>query len=164
MINAMFATDEIGGMGFDGKLPWPHNREDMLWFKSHTVGDVVVMGSKTWEGGMPKPLPGRVNWVVTRDMDKKFPGSDGVWYGSPKDLCWQLASVHKDKNIWVIGGAFLLLSMQGFFDRIYHTSIKGVYQSDTSIEPSVLITDRYKRIYHDDSNDKTEFNIYAKLP
>lgn len=169
MINAMFATDEANGMGFDGKLPWPHNKEDMRWFKSHTAGDVVVMGRKTWEGGMPKPLPGRLNWVVTgstlkNDQAEVFlqKGANGVWNNSPVALVKWLNEKHRDRTIWVIGGSMLLQSMAGIFDRVYHTKITGTYECDTFLDPQAMLSG-YESIYKD-AREGAEFNIYAKLP
>ena len=46
MINAIFAVDYNGGMGFNGTLPWPHNPEDLANFKSTTEQQVVVMGRR----------------------------------------------------------------------------------------------------------------------
>ena len=66
MINAIFAVDSQGGLGKNGSLPWPKNSEDLRWFKQNTLGHIVVMGGNTWRDPlMPKPLPGRINVVIT---------------------------------------------------------------------------------------------------
>src|ERR1700749_4471442 len=41
----------------------------MKRFKALTIGHTVVMGRKTWDSLPRKPLPGRVNVVVTRQKD-----------------------------------------------------------------------------------------------
>ena len=51
-------------IGADGKIPW-HLPEDFKWFKKMTMGNVIVMGRKTFEG-LGKPLPNRKNLVLTR--------------------------------------------------------------------------------------------------
>ena len=51
-------------IGADGKIPW-HLPEDFKWFKKTTMGNVIVMGRKTFEG-LGKPLPNRKNLVLTR--------------------------------------------------------------------------------------------------
>ena len=59
------------GIGMSGNLPW-HISADLKRFKELTVGKIVVMGRKTWES-LPvrfKPLPNRVNIVVSRDFNK----------------------------------------------------------------------------------------------
>jgi dihydrofolate reductase len=51
-------------IGADGKIPW-HLPEDFRWFRKQTVGNVIVMGRKTFES-LGHALPSRVNLVLTR--------------------------------------------------------------------------------------------------
>jgi dihydrofolate reductase len=51
-------------IGADGKIPW-HLPEDFKWFKKMTMGNIVVMGRKTFEG-LGRPLPSRKNMILTR--------------------------------------------------------------------------------------------------
>lgn len=51
-------------IGADGKIPW-HLPEDFKWFKQTTMGHVIVMGRKTFEG-LGRPLPNRKNLVLTK--------------------------------------------------------------------------------------------------
>ncbi len=51
-------------IGADGKIPW-HLPEDFKWFKKMTLGNVVVMGRKTFES-LGRPLPSRKNMILTR--------------------------------------------------------------------------------------------------
>jgi dihydrofolate reductase len=61
---AIAAMSENRVIGQDGKIPW-HLPEDFKWFKRQTVGNVVVMGRKTFEG-LGKPLPNRTCLILTR--------------------------------------------------------------------------------------------------
>src|SRR5208282_4611208 len=54
-------------IGADGKIPW-HLPEDFKWFKKTTMGNVVIMGRKTFES-LGKPLPNRKNLILTRHPD-----------------------------------------------------------------------------------------------
>jgi dihydrofolate reductase len=65
MIIGIAAVARNGAIGKKGKLPW-HYPTDMKFFKNTTMGHAVVMGRKTWLT-MKKPLPGRLNIVLTRD-------------------------------------------------------------------------------------------------
>jgi dihydrofolate reductase len=66
MIAAILASTNTGGIGLNGTLPWPKHSEDLKWFKEHTSNQIVVMGRKTWDDPMmPKPLPNRINCVVS---------------------------------------------------------------------------------------------------
>jgi dihydrofolate reductase len=51
-------------IGADNKIPW-HLPEDFKWFKQMTTGNVIVLGRKTFEG-LGKPLPNRLNVILTR--------------------------------------------------------------------------------------------------
>jgi dihydrofolate reductase len=51
-------------IGAGNKIPW-HLPEDFKWFKQTTMGNVIVMGRKTFES-LGRPLPNRKNLVLTR--------------------------------------------------------------------------------------------------
>ena len=130
MINAIFAVDFNGGMGFNGSLPWPHNAEDLQHFKDLTTGHVIVCGRRTWDDPkMPKPLPNRTVYVAThRPVSYAMPFS-----GDVKEKLLAIEQQHPDKKIFVIGGVELLQESRPLLDRIYVTHIKGSYRSDTRI-------------------------------
>ena len=133
MIAAVFAVDNIGGMGWKGTLPWPHNKDDMKWFKTITQGQIVVMGKRSWDSpDMPKPLPGRLNVVFTNNF---FDCNEVEQIRG--DVCEALLSVqkhNKKKNVFVIGGPNLLLQSKPVLERVYVTKIPGEYLNDTSID------------------------------
>ena len=68
------AIADNGVIGKDGGIPW-HISEDMKRFKALTMGHTIVMGRKTWDSLPKKPLPGRVNVVVTRQKDWQAEGA-----------------------------------------------------------------------------------------
>lgn len=133
MIKAIFAVDQNGGLGMDGSLPWPHSTEDFQFFKNTTVGDIVVMGSKTWhDPKMPKPLPGRMNFVIT---SKGHVGYGAIVInGDINNSIKQIANDYPDKTVWIIGGANVLEQTRDIIDEIYLTHFKGQYRSDTRID------------------------------
>ena len=51
-------------IGADGKIPW-HLPEDFKWFKKMTLGNIIVMGRKTFES-LGRPLSNRKNLILTR--------------------------------------------------------------------------------------------------
>ena len=53
-------------IGRDGELPW-RLKSDLLRFKALTLGKPVIMGRRTWDSLPLKPLPGRINIVLSRD-------------------------------------------------------------------------------------------------
>nr|AIA18807.1 Dihydrofolate reductase [uncultured bacterium] len=68
------AIAQNGVIGKDGLIPW-HISDDMKRFKALTLGHTVVMGRKTWDSLPRKPLPGRINVVVTRQKDWQAEGA-----------------------------------------------------------------------------------------
>ena len=63
-------------IGREGALPW-HLPQDMAHFRQATAGCAVIMGRKTWDSLPPcfRPLPGRVNIVITRQPGWNAPGA-----------------------------------------------------------------------------------------
>ena len=132
MISAIFAVDEEGGMGNNGVMPWPMNKEDMKWFKTKTQGHTVVMGKNTWNSGdMPTPLPGRRNVLITNE----FINNDNVVQasGDVPELLEYLEG-EDDNEIYVIGGVNILLQAKPVLDSIFLTRIPGTYNCDTTID------------------------------
>jgi dihydrofolate reductase len=68
------AIAQNGVIGNNGLIPW-HISDDMKRFKALTLGHTIVMGRKTWDSLPRKPLPGRVNVVVTRQKDWQAEGA-----------------------------------------------------------------------------------------
>jgi dihydrofolate reductase len=65
-------------VGCDNMIPW-HIPEDFRWFKQATLGHTVAMGRRTFESLGSRPLPGRINFVLTkhpREFIKTLESSD----------------------------------------------------------------------------------------
>jgi dihydrofolate reductase len=139
MIAGLFAVDAVGGMGWQGSMPWPNNPDDMKWFKATTQNQIVVMGKKTWDSpDMPSPLPGRHNVVFTNN----FFECDEIEQVKG-DVCEALVSIksaNKKKNIFVIGGPNLLMQSRPVLERVYVTRIQGEYLNDTHLNINDFLT------------------------
>lgn len=138
MICAIIATSLTGCIGNKGTLPWPKHTEDLAWFKDNTMNNVVVMGRATWDDPkMPKPLPNRINIVVSHrsiTIDKVRTINGDLLQQLPK-----LQSQFPTKDIFVIGGKEVLLSSMSLIERIYLTRIKLNPYCDTRIEIDKLL-------------------------
>ncbi|MBV6635507.1 MAG: dihydrofolate reductase [Mameliella sp.] len=66
MITLIAAHDRNRAIGKNGEIPWSVPG-DMAMFKRHTIGAACIMGRKTWESLVNRPLPDRLNIVVSRD-------------------------------------------------------------------------------------------------
>lgn len=136
MITALFAVDEGGGMGKDGTLPWPFNKEDITWFKNKTVGQVVVMGKKSWDSpDMIKPLPKRHNVVFTNNF---FDSPVDQIKGDVCEGVKRIEAQHSEKEVFIIGGAHILMQAIPVIDKAFITKIPGNYNCDTLINLDVF--------------------------
>ena len=137
MIRAILACDEKWGIGKAGALPWPHNPADLKWFKQSTLNHTVVMGKATWDSLPVKPLPNRVNVVVSSsDILAK------VDVLSITDLRRRLSSMDTEQDVWIIGGARLIEGMMDYIDEFHLSQINGTYNCDTFL-PSTVIQELY---------------------
>lgn len=145
MIRAILAHDAYWGIGRDGDLPWTKNSEDLEWFKESTQGGVVVMGRKTWESLPRKPLPGRINYVITSDSTIEE-GYHGRF--TSKDVPRAITATIRDRfeptqDIWIIGGAQLVETCLPIIDELWLNDVGGDYDCDTFL-PKREITSQFE--------------------
>jgi len=100
-LHLIFARARNGVIGNHNTLPW-HLPEDLAHFKRTTHGCPVIMGRNTWDSLPPRfrPLPGRVNVVLSRQVDWQPEGAlraDSLAHA--QQLCGDA------EHAWVIGGA-----------------------------------------------------------
>jgi dihydrofolate reductase len=136
MIISILASTNTGGIGNRGTLPWPHNKEDMRWFAKNTTDQIVVMGRNTWEDPkMPKPLPNRINYVVSSThVDRQY---QHLVRWIPSDPVANILQIQKDnpnKNVYVIGGQQLYEATEGIVERVLLTRVKGAWFTDTRVQ------------------------------
>lgn len=135
MIKAILACDEKWGIGKAGTLPWPRNSADLKWFKQTTTGKAVVMGRKTWDSLPVKPLPNRLNFVISSDnMGHYNPRPHGSYKGPDvskvvKDII-EVRYGDRD-DVWLIGGATLIESCIDIIDEFLLSRIDGDFDCDT---------------------------------
>lgn len=129
-INLIYARARNGVIGANNSLPW-HLPQDLAHFKRQTAGAPVIMGRKTWDS-LParfKPLPGRINIVVTRKRDWHSDGALGA-----DSLDWALAVAASQQprpaDVWVIGGAQLFAAALPLADRVVVTELDQDFAGD----------------------------------
>jgi dihydrofolate reductase len=125
MISLVYAQSRNGVIGHEGGLPW-HIPSDLKRFKQTTLGKPIIMGRKTWEGLPRKPLPGRLNIVVTRQADFR---AEGAMVAHDVHAALQLAG--EVAEVCVIGGGEIYRQFLPFAGRIYLTEVNVDVQGDT---------------------------------
>ncbi len=117
-------------LGKQNKLLW-YIPDDLKRFKEKTLGHPIVMGRKTFESIfviLGKPLPGRVNIVVTRNPEFS---SDGVTTASSLEDALEKARALSPKEIHIGGGAELYKQALPFVDELYLTLVDAEPEADT---------------------------------
>jgi len=168
----ILARDERGGIGLANSLPWKgivDNKDDMAWFRQHTAGKIIIMGYNTWVSIGRKPLPGRINIVITEKhsaevtvdvervmsafYDTKEPASKAPVIKICKSpslvkefLSTNLGSFHKGGEVMVIGGAKIYEAFMEWTSRIYLTTFEGQFAADTFVD---LNLDKWRLVYRD---------------
>ena len=118
------AMDEDGFIGRGNQLPWKL-ASDMARFKVLTEGDgfnSVIMGRKTWDS-LPdafRPLPARVNIVMSRDTKWQPKGAETALYIG---RAIELAYAEGSDECWVIGGAQVYEMFLERVDEIHLTTV-----------------------------------------
>lgn len=123
------AIADNGVIGKNGALPW-HISDDMKRFKALTMGHTVVMGRKTWDSLPRKPLPGRKNVVVTRDVGWRAPGAIPATLPSV-----DLSHITADgETVMVIGGGEIYRYFLPMATRIELTEVHQAFDGDAKFE------------------------------
>jgi len=123
LVSIVVIAAENGAIGKDNKLLC-HLPDDLKHFKAVTMGKPVVMGRKTYDS-IGKPLPGRLNIVVTRQKGLAIPGCTVV---DSVESAMQAAG--DTSEICLIGGAELYRQALSFTQRIYLTRIHASLGGD----------------------------------
>ena len=115
-------------IGKDQKMPW-HLPADLVFFKETTMGSPILMGRKTYES-IGRPLPGRLNLVVTRNSALKIEGCEVV---TSLDEAMAVAEKKSSKSneVFITGGSHLYKSFLDKADRLYLTLIDAELEGDT---------------------------------
>jgi dihydrofolate reductase len=153
-------------IGREGDMPW-HLPEDLKHFKKTTMGCPIIMGRKTYES-IGRPLPGRLNVILTRDASYSAP--DGVAVCTTIDQAIEVARKNQEKvdgsrdEVFIIGGGELYKQTMNLVDKVYLTKIHREISGDTCYGP--LDESRFKMIDQDDQDngkEKYSFITYEKL-
>jgi dihydrofolate reductase len=118
-------------IGRDNKLPW-NIPEDLKYFRAKTAGHPVIMGRKTFESILNlvgRPLPGRLNIVVTRQTAFTAPSGVRV-VGSLEAAVEAARGVPGSDEVFVLGGAEIYAQSLAIADRLYITWIDRDYEGD----------------------------------
>lgn len=135
-ISIIAAVAENGVIGKDNDLVW-RLPDDFRYFKQTTSGHPVLMGRKTFES-LGKPLPNRLNILITRNGDYRPEGQStaAVEVTDSLEKAIELARQTGAEEAFIIGGAEIYRQAlprggPSLADRLYLTEVKATFEGDT---------------------------------
>ena len=154
IISHVVALSNNNVIGVDNNLPW-NLKTDLSHFKEYTTNKVIVMGRKTYES-IGRPLPNRVNYVVSRTIDK----IDGAYVFNSIESAIKNAKDYCNKNglneIVIIGGGFLFRDTLSITNKLVLTKVDCEIKGDVfypEIDLSNWLEEDSKSFSKDADND-----------
>ena len=156
-IHLIWAQDENGGIGKDGKLPW-HISEDLKNFKRLTSGSTILMGCNTWESLPIRPLPERRNIVLSSKVL-----SDVECYTSVEE-CIETLDGDGTEKLFVIGGSTVYRNFIHRADELHITQVNEMTPGiDTYFPVKMLkIKKEFEKINETELSKKAIYTQWVK--
>ena len=131
-IKLIVAIDLHFGLGKNGnlllKIP-----EDLRLFKQFTIGNVVLMGRKTFDSIGCKPLPGRINIVIS--SAKKFENDEVTIFDNMETAIEYSKRNFPDKDLYIIGGGQIYEQGIKYADEVILTKYNKLYENADTYFP-----------------------------
>lgn len=124
-ISIIAAIAENFAIGKNNRLLW-HIPEDLKRVKRLTTGNVIIMGKSTYFSLPRRPLPDRINLVISDDPDDKFEGC--VMAYSIEDA---LTKIGGEKENFIFGGASVYRQFFPLASKLYLTMVHKTFDADT---------------------------------
>ena len=129
----IFAVNETGIIGIGNRLPW-HIPEDLVYFRKMTLGNIMIMGRKTFESIPDTVLRGRIPVVLSRSEQPPKHLQDriaknGVYY-TTIERCFDIVHtiLYREKRellrVFVIGGAEIFRTFYPYVSRLFITNVE----------------------------------------
>ena len=125
LVSAVVATAKNNVIGKDNQIPW-YLPADLAWFKRTTLDHHVLMGRHCFRS-IGRPLPKRVNIVITRDP---FFTADGVLVAHSIEDALGMAYDAGETEAFIIGGGEIYREGLDLCDQIYLTEVDTAPDGD----------------------------------
>lgn len=127
-MNFIVAVDNNYAIGYNGKLIYSLP-SDLKYFKHQTKDKVVVMGANTYFSLPKRPLPNRVNIVLTKTIDN----IEGAITCHSFNELFSVLESYNTNDVFVIGGASIYNKLMPYCSKAYITKINSSHDADTYI-------------------------------
>ncbi len=167
-MNLIVAMNEYDVIGDGSKLLW-NIPEDLKRFKNLTMGQIVIMGRKTFESlPFKNGLPSRINIVLTRNPEKyKYSTINNLLYFvTENDLEHVLKKYeNQGKRVFVIGGGEIYKKLlprcnKAYITVVYHNKVEDGVKFDCELDNFIKI---YESCVFQNRNElEFQYFIYMK--
>ena len=145
-ISIIAAIGKKRELGKDNKLLW-HISEDFKRFKKLTTSSVVIMGRKTFES-IGKPLPNRINILITRD--KNYLAEGVIIYHSLEE------AVKNNPRAFIIGGGEIYRQGIKYAEKLYLTIIDKEFPEADAFFPDYS---QFKTVLSEEKHEEKGINF-----
>lgn len=159
ILSAIVAATENNVIGKDGLMPW-RLPDESAYFRRTTLGHPVITGRKNYEA-MGRPLPDRLNIVVTRQADYEVP--EGVAVVHSLDKALELEAVKSADEVFIIGGQQIYDEAMPRIDRLYLTTVHAKIDGGTAFFTYDPADWRLVRSEHHPADDSNKYAFTIKL-
>lgn len=123
MLSIIVAVADNGVIGSGNQLPW-RLPDDLKRFKALSLGKPIVMGRKTFDS-IGRPLPGRLNIVISRQSGLEIPGCTVV-----TSIDEAIAAAQPAPEIVIVGGADIYRQVLPQVQVIHLTRVHATIDGD----------------------------------
>ncbi|MDE3234919.1 MAG: dihydrofolate reductase [Bacteroidota bacterium] len=157
LISLIVAASTNNAIGKNNQLLW-HLPADLKFFKNTTWAMPVAMGRKTFESLGAKPLPGRMNIIITRQ--KGWEAEGVLTVHSLEDAVF-LAKQYQYKEVFIAGGGDIYQQAFEKAHQLYMTRVHTEIDGDTFFPEIDETTWKllHNREYASDAKHKYSFSV-----
>jgi dihydrofolate reductase len=159
IVNLIAAYSNNNAIGIEGKIPW-NIPEDLAYFKQLTKDNIIIMGRKTFESLPIKPLPFRINIVITSNPVKYDYEAENLFFVDSILAAYNKAiKMPIPKKIFIIGGQRVYEEAFRNFDidMCYITKINTLIEKADTFFPIELMEKEFK--LHKEIMNETDVNF-----
>ena len=145
LISLIVACDNQGGIARNGSIPWNFPQELRYFSKvtSTTKKNAILMGRKTWESLPRRPLPNRVNIVLSSKPNSSGDPNSNIVFVTSIEIALEYVNQNDQiEQLFVIGGEQIyhtfMTEYSSKIDHIYYTKIQENFQCDQFFPVSLL--------------------------
>ncbi len=160
LVSLIAAMDRRGLIGDGRGLPW-HLPRDLRRFREYTWGKPILMGRTTFEL-IGRPLPGRLNVVLTHDPQYTAPGCR---VARSLDEALSVAEDHlataAGGEAVIIGGAKVYAEALPRCDRLYLTIVDGAFEGTAYFPVAELLGQTWRPLRQPETCPPDEKNAHG---